>query len=515
MILNVRDLYTRRVLVGNYVLCEVDLNLQSTIDDRSQEIILDTGTTQWIELRYRKQYRVEIDNEIRFVWLGKLLESRGGEGKLKTVPIVYARCGGSMSFLDRIHRKYISKTHKFNKNQLLAIKAVAGSGKTTTLIDLANNHPDKKILYLAFNRALIDEIRKKAPSNLKPRTFDSLMREVFILKKGFVPEMIDLKPHSMGKMVDWFNTPKAYYKTKMCYAKRFAKFCQQTEFDNIDNFSRYYYKEPKRLLRGMWDCDKVYTFDGIRKMAQVNHWCRSLIDEKYDMVFIDEAQDFDMIMLSILLEDVTLPLVFVGDPLQAIYEWRGCINAFDELPDTTLCVEFYSTFRIGEPACSQIKKTFGEDCWMMSKCERETTMTRGNYPTSSYVYLFRSWKSLLQEAQEIPNVWINNYDKQVITIKKLHKSLQKFKLSKEEIEEFSDDLPLFLVKLKCHELEELINNIERNLVPKEQSICQMYTIHSYKGLENDIVKVHDDIDLENERNIHYVALTRGMSSIHH
>ena len=66
-------------------------------------------------------------------------------------------------------------------------------------------------------------------------------------------------------------------------------------------------------------------------MALINGWFK-IIDTEYDMVFIDEAQDFDNVMLKMLLKQTTIPKVFVGDPRQAIYKWRGAINSFDELP---------------------------------------------------------------------------------------------------------------------------------------------------------------------------------------
>ena len=37
-------------------------------------------------------------------------------------------------------------------------------------------------------------------------------------------------------------------------------------------------------------------------------------------------------MLNILLRDTHIPKVFVGDPKQAIYEWKGSIDAFKYLP---------------------------------------------------------------------------------------------------------------------------------------------------------------------------------------
>ena len=43
----------------------------------------------------------------------------------------------------------------------LKIKAYAGTGKTTTLFEIAKENPDKKFLLLAFNKSVAEEIRKK------------------------------------------------------------------------------------------------------------------------------------------------------------------------------------------------------------------------------------------------------------------------------------------------------------------------------------------------------------------
>ena len=40
----------------------------------------------------------------------------------------------------------------------------------------------------------------------------------------------------------------------------------------------------------------------------------------------------------------------------------------------TLIIEFYSTFRIGNPACELITKEI-DDCWMISKSKNETNKT--------------------------------------------------------------------------------------------------------------------------------------------
>jgi superfamily I DNA/RNA helicase len=235
----------------------------------------------------------------------------------------------------------------------------------------------------------------------------------------------------------------------------------------------------------------------------------------YDMVMIDETQDFDMMMLKMLLDDTTIPKIFVGDPKQSIYEWRGCINGFNYLPESALIIEFYSTFRVGDPACEIIRSKF-DDCWMISKSSNQTILT--NDPDilkdKKYTYLFRTWRELLTKAISIPNIWISNYEGQTEKMRKLHTILTSFGGNIDD-EEFSDDLPQFLKKLSKDELEAIILSIEKNIVNKNNAICKLYTIHAYKGLEDDYIRIANDIAEKegDDENLYYVALTRGMKNI--
>jgi hypothetical protein len=56
----------------------------------------------------------------------------------------------------------------------IAINAFAGTGKTTTLSMIAQALPRKRILYLAFNKAIAEEAKRRMPSNVDARTFHSL-----------------------------------------------------------------------------------------------------------------------------------------------------------------------------------------------------------------------------------------------------------------------------------------------------------------------------------------------------
>ena len=178
-------------------------------------------------------------------------------------------------------------------------------------------------------------------------------------------------------------------------------------------------------------------------------------------------------------------------------------------------MEFYSTFRIGEPACSEISREF-KHCWMISRSESKTNLRVGGVIEGRYVYLFRKWRNLLETAVRTPNIWIANYDKQLEFIKNLHQKLEKmrgFPSAKLDLDDFADDLPAFLLSLDSVSLNNLLTSINKNVVEREKCVCEMHTIHNYKGLENDIVRVFNDMEIPKDDKLYYVALTRGCREI--
>jgi ATP-dependent exoDNAse (exonuclease V) beta subunit len=422
-----------------------------------------------------------------------------------------------MFLLDGIYRRYVNR-HQFQPNEIMAIKSVAGSGKTTTLLELAKIHNTKKILYLAFNKALITDIgikiKKQGIKNLYPQTFHSLAYNAYISNKNIEPDITELRPQSIHNIVPWFKGKS--FKIRKYYVDLYIKFCRQPKYSTPKEFISMTIGEEKPLLNTLWNetlLNKFITFDSLIKLSLVNKWLKTYIDKTYDMIMIDETQDFDTMMLNMLLNDTTLPKIFVGDPKQSIYQWRGCINGFNYLPRTSLIIEFYSTFRVGDPACEIIRKKF-DDCWMISKSFNETIITNdlSVIKDTKYTYLFRTWKSLLQKAQSMQNIWISNYEEQVEKMRKLHSILKSFDGNIDE-ENFPDDLPQFLKSLNKDELEKLILDIENNITSKNNAQIKFYTIHSYKGLEDDNIRIADDIDKDNDKNLYYVALTRGMKNI--
>lgn len=74
-----------------------------------------------------------------------------------------------------------------SKLDRLKIKAFAGSGKTTTLRMIAETFKDKKMIYLAFNRSVAEEAKRKFPKNVRVTTVHSLAYAELLRIRKFKP----------------------------------------------------------------------------------------------------------------------------------------------------------------------------------------------------------------------------------------------------------------------------------------------------------------------------------------
>ena len=91
-------------------------------------------------------------------------------------------------------------------NDDIKINAVAGSGKTTTMIAYAQSRPsESKILYLAFNKSVKMEAIKKFQSkglfNVQVETTHSLAYKYVVIKNQYKVKSTDYKTHEIIKIL--------------------------------------------------------------------------------------------------------------------------------------------------------------------------------------------------------------------------------------------------------------------------------------------------------------------------
>src|SRR6185312_3917774 len=98
---------------------------------------------------------------------------------------------------------------EFSRGQHFKINAFAGSGKTTTLIQIAESVPGRRGTFLAFNKSIAEEAKRRFPSNVSCSTVHGLafraMREFYSVEKmtnsvngAFLASKMQLRGHSIA-----------------------------------------------------------------------------------------------------------------------------------------------------------------------------------------------------------------------------------------------------------------------------------------------------------------------------
>lgn len=74
-------------------------------------------------------------------------------------------------------------------------------------------------------------------------------------------------------------------------------------------------------------------------------WALSSPQAQADYIMVDEAQDLNPVLLDVL-DRARCQIVYVGDPFQQIYEWRGAVNAMEQVHTEHRCL-LSQSFRFG------------------------------------------------------------------------------------------------------------------------------------------------------------------------
>ncbi|WP_179287592.1 3'-5' exonuclease [Paraferrimonas haliotis] len=256
------------------------------------------------------------------------------------------------------------------------------------------------------------------------------------------------------------------------------------------------------------------------------------------VIFIDESQDLDPVMLSVLLHQ-TSQKIWVGDRYQQIYAWRGAVNAMDRVGD---CLEYSltETYRFTSDIsaiANTILRKLGERLTITSFKSR-LPQTETLPKTSAFIARYNSTlvDKALALAEQKKTFSLAKFDskqlvwhcQQIISLrvgKAVHHDLYATFNNINDLEQFLEEehndminRALSLCKSKQFDIvriRETLSQIDR--FNRESSELTLITAHQSKGLEWDRVTLADDFAndfmLKNgdksELNLFYVAVTRA------
>jgi F-box DNA helicase 1 len=237
------------------------------------------------------------------------------------------------------------------------VLARAGTGKTTCLQALAEHNPGTRILYLVFNRQNAKDAGARFPRNCEVKTSHALAYRYEghrFKKKGFGE--LSLSDIRQELQLDSFN--EAYW-----IRESLKRFHQSGEHQLEPKHLRgpYLGENHVELIQKLWErtCDPTsglrQSYDGYLKLFSDNI-CRGAYSwdpmREFEVVMLDEGHDTNPCVARLirhLAEAGRHALVLIGDSHQAIYGWRGAVDAMAEFRRLPKVCTFQLTgsFRFG------------------------------------------------------------------------------------------------------------------------------------------------------------------------
>jgi len=217
----------------------------------------------------------------------------------------------------------------------LVVEARAGSGKTSTLRAYAEARSNRKMLYVAFNKAIQLEAAAKMPSNVTCRTTHSLAyRKAKQLFGDRDREKVgNTYPSTVAREMGC--GPLAATGALQAVQGWCGSLDEQITIKHVPAEIAQRVLEPgaivelaRELWKRMLDPRKMeikMPHDGYLKLFQLD----APLIRGYDIIAVDEAQDLNICTLDIMSRQQTT-IVAVGDSAQSIYGFRGAINALDK-----------------------------------------------------------------------------------------------------------------------------------------------------------------------------------------
>jgi superfamily I DNA/RNA helicase len=238
----------------------------------------------------------------------------------------------------------------FRTGENLVLEAAAGTGKTSTLRLLGDVFPEKDGLYLAFNKAVQVEAAASFPANVRCSTVHALAYGV-VMDHGRRAKMGGPRQWSrdVAKILG-VSGPHRVSADKVLAPNQVARlaletvgrFCHSASDDIQPKHVPHQIgvETPDEqanlalivlpLARRLWR--DVLSPSGRIKYQHdyyVKEWQLSHPTLNTDFVFVDEAQDSDPVLVDVVNRQTGTQIISVGDRNQAIYGWRGAIDAMD------------------------------------------------------------------------------------------------------------------------------------------------------------------------------------------
>jgi superfamily I DNA/RNA helicase len=448
----------------------------------------------------------------------------------------------------------------------ILIQAVAGSGKTTTIIEAIRYAPGTS-LFMAFNKAIAEDIRRRAPSG-DVKTLNALGHSLMLQNRPAAKlnsrKTLDILKQLMGDSSEFrehgFTLSRIVGLAKnncvgldeAATASDFQSIIDAYAFDiPVEKQTDYSFICREAFDRGRLDL-QTFDFDDQLWVPLYERW----EFPGYDNAFIDECQDLSPIQhrMAQELHRRGARIVGVGDRHQAIYGFRGAsVRSMDELKDMfgmkelPLSISYrcaQSVVLAAQDFCPEIQWREGapegnilyrdQDFERPRDYAQYMILCRTNAPLFREILKCvrekepcRVLSSFLESFQSFIRQFKTTYTSDLLT--KLERWFEKERddaLAKRKKGKLAGVYDRYeTVKLLCGEFKFTADMVQMVKSLGESTRGPIFaTIHKSKGLEHTHVYVlRPDLlggfgeltkeQVEQEDNLHYVAITRAEETL--
>lgn len=452
----------------------------------------------------------------------------------------------------------------------ISVNAVAGSGKTTTIVEsLKLIPPTKKILFSSFSNAIVDELKIRCPGYVHTTTLHSFgWRHLSEAFKG-----AKLQPNKSFIYAERILKRLVRRQDQYAYFFMVSKLVDLYRQNLVENISQLAALADKHnifvdeemleyttmVFMAMLDDKDSFDFNDMIFVPALSDDVRI---PKYDYVFLDESQDCNLaqhkLVEKMLKKDSIL--VTVGDPNQSIYGFAGAdensFYRFAKRPNTIslpLSICYRCSKKIVYLAQTIVKEiepyqgnsdgVLNTDASVAQIKEGDWVLCRNVRPLVSLcVDLIRKGKKAHVKGEDFSKTLINmlksteetKYERAIIKLLKrldvIEEELRKKKVrdpSKHpKYLDFHEKISvIYYLGNGCVNTSQIVGKLERIFSDKEETGIQLMTIHKSKGLENNrIFLICPELipskyatqpwQVKQEKNLEYVAYTRAKKELY-
>lgn len=456
----------------------------------------------------------------------------------------------------------------FKETRVLKVNAVAGSGKTSTLVLLAKDNI-KPSLYVCFNKVIAEEARTKFPAHVECRTTHSLayaefgkyLQHKFNYPKGFYKNVAGTsaevaKYYGINDFTDCrpeirANTVASLVRTTVNRYQNSADTNIETKHvpyveikdleknhDNLDVPKLM--KEVVRYVGKLWNDRKNPASDVLcNPDTYLKLWQLSKPVLNYDILYFDEAQDSNPAVLDVVKRQTHCKIAYVGDTYQSIYQFRGAVNAMELIDAPTRFLS--KSFRYGDIIAEVASMIISGAIDVKGNSSIESSVCSITEP--AYTYIFKTNAALLDKAVELiddgASVYVEadtkGFCKQLESAQALfdrdykkvkHDNIACFSNWYDLLEAAKEDAELSRVATVVHSgnTQSYILKLQ-DIVSKDKASILLTTAHKSKGKEWSNVIIADDFGFNTKKdnpldglskadvNLLYVACTRAIHKL--